>query len=350
MAGAAARDAAFPPPLLVAFDMPLPGVAEDAPPLLWDRPAPGAIGVFDGMGGAGARVVSGEHGRHTSAWYAARIARAAVYAELGRWRDEGVPCEEAMAGRLSDAITEALGRANRSAPAGSFIIRSSLIRCYPTTAALLLFRASGAGIEALALWAGDSRCYVLTPADGLQQVSRDDSRTGADPMAALREDSPLNNMLSAEGAGVLNHARLPAISPPAVLLVATDGCFGSLPSPMHFERILLEALARAEEAAGPAAFRAGLLEQLAPVASDDISLAAAFLGWRSLTAAAAMFAPRLDELRRLLGPIDADMARVAYLEAAAAALRKQTQHRLAEGWAGYRSLYLAYAEAAAGSQ
>lgn len=325
-------DAAEPenrPTLSAVVDLPRLRVAEDAPPLVAGAPEPRLIGVFDGLGGAGARKVMGEDGSRSSAYYASRAARGAALSVAQSGPPH--PRDGARAAAVfASTIGHALAMRHGAAAAGSGRVRSALLRSYPTTAALLLFHPVPGGVTSLAMWAGDSRCYALTPAAGLQQLSSDDSLIPCDAMAALQTDSPMNNMLTGDApCRLASTAHL--FAGPVVLLVATDGAFGCLPSPMHFERLLLGALTSGGDIPQ---WQNTVSECLAANAVDDISIAVAFIGWRSLAHVAADFAPRLAGLHELLAPFDhAPESRAASLLATAwSAYRADYMARLPEAW------------------
>ena len=94
--------------------------------------------------------------------------------------------------------------------------------------------------------AGDSRNYMWNM-NGLFQISKDDLKGGLDPLQNLREDAPMSNCLQADAPVRLNHKRISIpIEERFMIISATDGCFGYYPSPMDFEKILLESLRNAK--------------------------------------------------------------------------------------------------------
>ncbi|HUZ62993.1 MAG TPA: protein phosphatase 2C domain-containing protein [Acetobacteraceae bacterium] len=321
--------------IVAKLDLPREAVGEDAPPLAAGDPVR-LIGVFDGLGGAGARQVSGVYGIRTCAYYASRIARQAVEETLNNGHLRWLTRPEDVARTLGAAIFEALVRKNAESPVGTGSVRSSLIRSYPTTAAMVFFDIGQADLNLTALWAGDSRCYLLTPGEGLQQLSQDDSRTGADPMEALREDSPMSSMLTADAPCHL-HARTIKVGMPAILITASDGAYGCLPSPMHFERLLLESLSHAQE---DDEWCEALSERLQPIANDDISLAAAFIGWKSLPEARDAFSLRLSDLSSRLSTFEEALEGSRQLEQEAHRKRELAKACLAESWSWYRQSYM----------
>ena len=92
-------------------------------------------------------------------------------------------------------------------------------------------------------WAGDSRAYAFTPS-GAHQLSTDDLRDPGDAMANLHHDSVVSNAMSADTEFQVGYRRV-ELKAPFLLICATDGCFGYVPTPMHFEHLVLKALAGA---------------------------------------------------------------------------------------------------------
>ena len=84
-------------------------------------------------------------------------------------------------------------------------------------------------------WAGDSRAYVFDP-DGARQLSTDDLRDPGDALANLRHDSVVSNAMSADTEFHVSYRRV-ELQAPFLLVCATDGCFGYVPTPMHFEHL-----------------------------------------------------------------------------------------------------------------
>ena len=78
-------------------------------------------------------------------------------------------------------------------------------------------------------------------AEGLHQCTRDHLRGDPDPFESLYRDRPLSALISADAPVALSLRRL-RVPKPCVLLVATDGAFGCLPTPMEFEMLLLNTL------------------------------------------------------------------------------------------------------------
>lgn len=236
------------------------------------------LGAFDGCGGSGAKVYS-SFGGHTGAWAASRAATLAAR----DWflRDDG--------GDLADAIDRALQDCKARQPAGQLLM-GSLSREFPTTVAA--FAMSVDGGEAAFYWCGDSRCYALD-ADGLHQITADDAAI-RDAMRNLREDAPMTNVACASRPFVLHQAEV-KLEKPALIFAATDGCFGYLPSPMAFERLLLKSMRRASNLRD---WKRALDGAIRAVSGDDYTLTAWIHGFGDFKRMKKALAGRLAALER----------------------------------------------------
>lgn len=261
------------------------GLGEDAEPLLVQHRSGGCgmIGVFDGVGGAGSgRTGRSVHGvDRTGAWVGSRTARVAAE-EWFRNRVETALDHEPdglrvhLAGRLRQMRTPTRRK-----------ILGSMRRELPSTIAALTYRVSTDHLTWQALWAGDSRSYLLDPARGLQQLSKDDTEI-EDTLALLTEDPPMTNLLSADHDFRINLASGEAPLP-CLLLCATDGFFGYVGTPAEFEDVLLRTLMVAEDEARWCEL---LVAAVAEYTGDDASLAIAALGFVSFADMRAHFARR----------------------------------------------------------
>ncbi|MCK2243809.1 MULTISPECIES: protein phosphatase 2C domain-containing protein [unclassified Crossiella] len=282
----------------------IPGQGEDAPPLSLHNLSGGRglLAVCDGAGGAGAfplgRAPGGVPRSH--AWVAARATRGLIeewFADNHKRHFLG------SADRLRDHLAHRLSRLTGSAVR---TVRGTLCRDLPTTLAAIEYQTrAGDLLSWRAFWAGDSRCFLLTPAHGLQQLTTDDTAR-ADAFQALSEDPPMTNMVCVDRPFRVSAADCRAALP-CVLLCATDGCFGQVGTPAEFEHILLASLAEADSTEEWARL---LVSRLTEHAVDDTSLvlsAFGFAGYQHLRQALTprhqrLIAEHVNPLRTAPGP------------------------------------------------
>jgi serine/threonine protein phosphatase PrpC len=252
---------------------------EDADPVLLANEHGGVIAVFDGLGGAGSTVYSLSGTRRTGAFIASRLAAEIFEKHVITQRDEHgfyFPNEKMLKRDLLGTFKARIAELDATSTRPT-ALRGSLLKRLPTTFASLSFDVQLDGlIRCQALWAGDSRCYVLSPEKGMQLASIDDLSSSGDAFDNLISDSPLSNFVNADSSFRLNLNEF-SLTAPIVLITASDGCFGYLLSPAHFEDMILDCMFKArDEIEWPRLIR----ERLAS-ASDDCSMAVICVGWRS---------------------------------------------------------------------
>jgi hypothetical protein len=299
----------------------------------------GLVGVFDGMGGAGGTVYETPDGPRSGAYLASRIARDVVEQRMlalmdPEWNLNGPSTARDLHRSVRSALQTQLTRLN--APASG--LRSRLLRALPTTMALLALQRREPGGDQWAchaFWAGDSRAYVLRPSTGAQQLTTDDIKDRGDAMANLREDSVVNNAMAADTDFVVHHHRV-ELTAPFLVLAATDGCFGYLPSPMHFEYLVLAALRDAPDAD---AWSAAVQAAITAVTGDDAAMAALGVG-ADHEQFQHLFAERVTKLETAwVRPLDALADDVARRERELTEARRSQQHQQAQLWAAYKPGY-----------
>jgi serine/threonine protein phosphatase PrpC len=316
----------------------IPEHGEDSDPILRDGPDLGLLGVFDGMGGAGGTVYETPAGPRSGAYLGSRIARDVVESRMVQllvpdWNLKGAAAAEDLRRSVQEALQSAV--ADLKAPQSR--LKSRLLRALPTTMAVIgLQRAgrNGATWACHAFWAGDSRAYVLT-AEGAKQLTLDDLRDTGDALENLRRDSVVSNAMSADVDFTVQYRRID-LEAPFLLVCATDGCFGYLPSPMHFERLLLEALSSARSVEG---WSKAVQREIAAVTGDDASMAVLGVG-TDLAGFKRMLAPRLRALEEeFVRPVDELASAVQRAEQDLAALRQRQAADLAARWTRYKGAY-----------
>ena len=186
------------------------------------------LSVFDGCGGSGAKVYD-TYGGHTGAYLASRIASGVTY----DWFQNEEP-QELLDRHLNDALQSY--KRNSKSNSG---IRSSMAKDFPTTAVVANCQTEKSQVIVDYLWCGDSRGFLLT-ANGLKQITVDDvQRTSDEP--DMRSDGIMTSICSASKPFHLHEKKI-CCADPCVVITATDGCFGYVESPIHFEILLLDTL------------------------------------------------------------------------------------------------------------
>ena len=243
--------------------------------LIGFRENAGVCAVFDGLGGSGSRTYK-EYGDKTGAYIASR----AVSEELYNWflvfsEDEDRLSASKLAKELHERIDKRLSACQDSEKKKSSL-KSSMSRDFPTTLSMLVFRSDGQGsISANVIWAGDSRSYWLD-GGGLHQLTLDDT-CQQDAYQALYKDAAMNNVISASEPYSFSEYILDGLNR-GIAFSATDGCFGYLQSPMHFEYLILDSMLGAENISE---MERSLHERLTKIAGDDFTLTGAIFGFKN---------------------------------------------------------------------
>ncbi len=218
------------------------------------------LAAFDGCGGVGGRRYP-HLNNHTGAYLAAGL-----YARcLEQWfADHAAPPGKVTADELTLLFAHTAARYQaehlRLAPSA---VTGSLVRTLPSTTVIALYNKTQAALY----WAGDTRAYLLTEG-GLRQLTADDLATPADAFASLYADAPIANYLCADRPFSL-HETTVALPKAGILVLATDGAFHTLPTPMHFEALLLDTLWLSDS---KKQWKKLLKEQLSACAADDVTL------------------------------------------------------------------------------
>jgi hypothetical protein len=320
----------------------VPGQGEDSDPIVREGRELGLIGVFDGMGGAGGTVYETPDGPRTGAYLASRVARDVVEARMlalldPEWNLDGPAAAEDLRRNVKRALTAALE--GLDAPKSG--LRSRLLRALPTTMAVMALQRREARTgrwAAHVFWSGDSRVYVLTPRTGAHQLTRDDIRDQGDALMNLRQDSVVSNAMSADTDFVVHHHRV-ELAAPFLAVAATDGCFGYVRTPLHFEHLLLATLA---QSSSTEEWSALLARRIGEISGDDAAMAVLGVGagheeFRRLFAARAS---QLDQ--RAVVPLDQAEADVGRAEQAVADARRRQAQLQTSLWGDYKPAYERY--------
>lgn len=233
----------------------------------------GMLGVFDGCGGAGARTHAYYSGK-TEAYMASRLCAGAFYDLFRMHYPEQQDTAAFVRDVLQPGTLQQLTRFQPPKVPGAIQIRGSMVRTLPSTAAAAFVQAQEDGsVKVSAVWAGDSRVYILD-GKGLAQLTVDDA-TVTDPMLNIYEDGILKNIFCSDRAMQLNYREV-VVQPPFMVLAATDGCYGYVTTPMEFEGLLLRTLLAAKNVAQ---WEKTLADAIGSFAGDDHALCLAAFGY-----------------------------------------------------------------------
>ncbi len=277
-----------------------PGFCEDAPPVATDRYAI----VCDGLGGAGhtKHLLPDEENpgtvtERTSAYLGSRIVADRVeqfFAE--HWEEWASSGETPEIGVYAGQLKEELDRAIQDC-VEKMCIRipvGKTIKIFPTTLASAVFLPCEDGLRVAAIWAGDSRVYLLTPSKGLRLLSLDDADGAAESM---NSGTVMTNCVYA-GSFFLNYC-VYTLREPGLVFCCSDGCFDYLRSPLHLEWLLLHTIQNMPQEDGRQpgeilgeSIRDGIYQTI----RDDTTMAGLCVGLPSIVSLQEAFRRRMDAL------------------------------------------------------
>ena len=283
----------------------------------------GLLGAFDGCGGAGAKTHE-QYSGHTEAYIASRLCAGAFYDSFRAVFPKCKNVQELTEQVFAPCVQQTLATYSPPKNENGIKISGSGIRTLPSTAAVAVVRSVGDCMEVSAIWAGDSRVYVMDT-NGLYQLTLDHT-SEADPMITIYEDGILRNVLCADQPVRLSCNTI-RVNGPLVVFTATDGCFGYLSTPMEFEGVVLETLLNSQNVAQ---WEENLAKVIGSVAGDDHTLCMAGYGYGSFESLQNQLRTRYELLSR------------NYLEPVANLPVDDIQSRIAL-WDNYKTEYLKYA-------
>jgi hypothetical protein len=320
----------------------VPDHGEDSDPIVRDGRELALVAVFDGMGGAGGTVYETPDGPRTGAYLASRAARDVVEERMlalldPEWNLDGPAAARDLQRSVKRRLADMLAGLN---PPKSGL-RSRLLRALPTTMALMALqrREPRTGRWAGHLfWSGDSRVYLFDPATGAHQLTRDDLRDRSDALVNLRQDSVVSNAMSADTDFVVNHHQI-ELNAPFLVVAATDGCFGYVRTPIHFEHLVLAAL---QESTDTESWSQLLQHRITAITGDDAAMAVLGVG-AGHAEFRRLFATRTADLeQRCVTPLDELESAVGRAEQAVAEARSRHAAVQTSLWTQYKTEYERY--------
>lgn len=321
-----------------------PAGCEDAPPVAEESYSV----VCDGLGGAGCKkhTVPEEEGKmvpHTSAYLGSRIVCDSVkgwyksnYSELfelwnqNRGRQDGKDTVEKRLKSLIEYIRDAFEEKMEKWEITP--LQSKTFKIFPTTLASAMYypHPESNKITILAVWAGDSRVYMLTPGKGLQLLSVDDAPNAENEMGSTSE---MNNCISAGGEFYLNYAFYD-LDGPGIVFCCTDGCFDYLKSPLHLEYFLLHAISECKQDASDEKIGCVLGESICDMVyksiSDDTTMSGVIVGINSIREMQKLYKSRQDKHDSQAESMNRYLMKLGEIESERNAIRKRSAILLGE--------------------
>lgn len=247
------------------------------------------IGVFDGSGGLGARKYD-SYQKNTGAYMASHVLSPA----LKRWFDlrtyRNCSDSDQLTNSMNHYFMQNLKLCEQNA-SGYLKLKGSMVRDFPSTAAIAFVRHEGRQMRLYSIWAGDSRVYCLNKS-GMKQITEDDSE--GDAFESLLNGAAMTNVISSDGRYRL-HCKIMNINEPMIIIVASDGAYGYVHTPMDLEYLIVSTICKSEY---PEEFRTRLYDELHKRAGDDMSFAYIAVGYGSFKTLRESFRSREKKLKK----------------------------------------------------
>ncbi|MBP3607585.1 MAG: hypothetical protein J6J11_04640 [Treponema sp.] len=307
------------------------GKGEDADPISFFTVDLCVTGVFDGMGGAGATEYTNKNGTHTGAYIASREVKKICEEFIKQNMDSEFNIDV-----LKQAIQKGLDKTCEVWDIKPSGLRSSMIRVLPTTLAMIYAKRKEKGVHVMSYWSGDSRNYILAK-NGLKQVSVDELVSAQDPLENLRNDAALSNCISQDRKFEITTKDCGVFFEPIIIISATDGCFGYLKSPIHFEYLLLNTLINSNNIED---WKLEIINNLKDVSGDDFSISIMFVEndftyWKSI------MKERFDFIKKLyIDPIDMLEQELYDTKNRISQLEEALYDKVSESWYEYKKEYM----------
>jgi len=239
------------------------------------------LAVYDGMGGAGSTMYSYLEKSYSGAYIAANEVKRILEREYEGFI-HSVNTHLVSIDSLEENIFSHLKVLADDIDKNPSRLKSGLIKRLPTTISAIICESDSLinqNRKLTCFWAGDSRCYILSPEDGLVQLSIDDLKGGGDALQNIKSDAPLSNYCNADFQFILNK-KVTNLQEPFIVFTATDGCFGYLPTPFHFEYLFLSSLFDHSTDSFDR-WSNKITEEINKVTGDDFSMSLMSIGFNS---------------------------------------------------------------------
>ncbi len=269
------------------------------------------------MGGAGGTVYEIDNTRRSGAFLASNIVISFAENYFINFKEQGLnlstKIQENVAKELkyhfNKGLQQILDKIDKTGNV-KLNIKSKLIKRLPTTLALCSINHDENEINIYNYWAGDSRIYSLDSNIGLHQLTDDNLVNHTDAFDNLINDSKISNCINADSDYNINFNSI-KLKSPQIIIASTDGAFGYLPTPVHFEHLLLDSLIHSNSIND---WKKNLIESLKNNQSDDISLSISILGYKSFHEIKTSFNDRFSVLDNDISNLNNLFLEMNYLE------------------------------------
>ena len=245
-------------------------------------------GVFDGCGGLGSKRYE-KVGNKTGAFISSQTCASVFHDEMKRSVSSG-RIDDAFVAHLKHCFLTALKNREKEYGQQSKLV-GTMVRTLPCTGSMMIVSPAKGSEKLLHLdiiHAGDSRVYIMRPNEGLQQITQDELSGNPDALKNLYVSAPMTNVINIDRDFSLTHLSC-NIETPFAVLCASDGVFGYVKTPMHFEKILLDVLAASDSFYSA---EQAFLGSIKAIAADDATAVMPFYGWTSFDQIKSAFAKR----------------------------------------------------------
>lgn len=283
---------------------PAAGKCEDACSYSFEKPDLHYAGVFDGCGGLGSKRYERLNNK-TGAFISSQTCAVTFNDEMKK-KASTSPVDDAYISHLKGVFLATLKKHEKQYGQQSGLV-GSMVRTLPCTGSMVIVTESRVDAHALHLdiiQAGDSRVYIMRPKEGLQQVTQDELAGDPDALKNLYVSAAMTNVINIDKDFSFTHSSFDLKMPFAVLC-ASDGVFGYVKTPMHFEKIVLDCLETADSFVG---FEKALYTGVTSITGDDSTAVMPFYGWDSFEQLKEDFSKRHRFVSGLCHSIEEDMS------------------------------------------
>lgn len=275
----------------------LPEHDEDAPPVAQDD----VLIICDGMGGTGLIKHKYNDKIRTSAYLGSRFTSNIAKEFISSHK------EKLFSDNLDKTMIDFKHYIHKNlrniVKKNGFIksIKGRSVELLPTTMFATVFNKNPNDdtIDVLAIWAGDSRIYMLNQEYGMMQVSKDNIQIDNDALENMIDSSVISNNINAEEElnFELYYYKF-TITSPTIIFACSDGVFDYANTPMQFERGFLNCIMSLDSKNSNNDFSLlgdiiGKYLQNSKL-HDDCSLAGACIGFQNVSILKNSFKERLE--------------------------------------------------------